>query len=203
MRLPSTKRADEARDTRVDVHHRAAREVESAHLPDVTGGGVRRVDDVQQTCTHPDRPRTTPCARPAGSAKVNQITRNSRMPENFTRSTSEPMMRHAVIASERRLEAGEHDLVHRRRLAERRAERERAGGRIEQALHEEPVGAADEGVTGGEGERITVDAPEHREQREAHEHLHQDRQHVLRADQAAVEQSEAGHGHEQHQRGGE
>ena len=59
--------ADETRDAGVDVHHRAAREVQCAHLPDVAGGGIRGINHVSATCRHPDRPRTTPCARQGSS----------------------------------------------------------------------------------------------------------------------------------------
>ncbi len=80
-------------------------------------------------------------------------------------------------------------------LAEGGAHREGAGRRVEHALHEQPVEAADEGVALGEGQAVAVDAPQHDDHREGDHHLHQHRQHVLAAHQAAVEQRQAGHGH--------
>ena len=66
---------------------------------------------------------------------------------------------------------------------------------VERALEEQPVEAAEERVALGEREAVAVDAPQHRDQREHDEHLHQHRQHVLRAHHAAVEQRQRRHAH--------
>ena len=58
-----------------------------------------------------------------------------------------------------------------------------------------------EGATLGEGEAIAVDHPDDANDAHREEHLHQHRQHVLGAHQAAVEQRQARDGHQQDQRG--
>ena len=74
-----------------------------------------------------------------------------------------------------------------------------ADGRIrrhageEQLVETADIGAA---AVAAEGERVAVDDPEQRDDREAGEHLHQHRQHVLGAHQAAVEEGKAGDGHQ-------
>jgi hypothetical protein len=53
--------------------------------------------------------------------------------------------------------------------------------------------AADERVPFGEGEAVAVDHPDHRHDADDREHLREHRQHVLGADEAAVEQRQARH----------
>jgi hypothetical protein len=55
---------------------------------------------------------------------------------------------------------------------------------------------ADDQSLAAEGQAVAVDGPQHADQREHDHHLHQHRQHVLAAHQAAVEQRQAGQGHE-------
>ena len=50
-----------------------------------------------------------------------------------------------------------------------------------------------------EGQAVAVYRPQHGDQREHHQHLHQHREHVLGAHQAAVEQRQTGHRHEDYQ----
>ena len=54
-------------------------------------------------------------------------------------------------------------------------------------------------IAGGEGQAVAVDNPQNRAQAEDDEDLHQHRQHVLRADHAAVEERQPGR-HEQDER---
>ena len=51
--------------------------------------------------------------------------------------------------------------------------------------------AADEVGAAGEGEAVAVKRPEHGDDADGVEHLHQDREHVLGTDQAAIEQRKA------------
>ena len=55
----------------------------------------------------------------------------------------------------------------------------------------------------GEGEAVAVEHPDHHHEAGDGEDLHQHREHVLGADEAAVEQRQAGDGHQQHERGGD
>ena len=55
----------------------------------------------------------------------------------------------------------------------------------------------------GEGQRVAVDDPQDGDHAEADEHLHEHREHVLGAHQAAVEEGEARNGHEDDQDGGD
>ena len=64
-----------------------------------------------------------------------------------------------------------------------------------------PVEVTKEGVAGTEGQRVTVNHPQHADQRERHGNLRQHGENVFAADQAAVEQRNARDRHEQHQRG--
>ena len=80
------------------------------------------------------------------------------------------------------------------------------GGR--DACQEELREAADEGVhrgrrVAGEGQRIAVDDPQDADDAEDDHHLHQDREDVLGADEAAVEQREARNGHQHDEAGGD
>ena len=66
--------------------------------------------------------------------------------------------------------------------------------------HQEGLGeAADEVGAAGEGEAVAVERPDHGDDADGVEHLHQHREHVLGADQAAIEQRKARDGHQQHQ----
>ena len=56
MRLPIRRAAHQARDTGVDVHHRAAREVERALLEQEAGVDVAAAP-ASAACRHPDPPR--------------------------------------------------------------------------------------------------------------------------------------------------
>ena len=79
---------------------------------------------------------------------------------------------------------------------------EGGGDRIRRdALQEQLVEAAEEGAF-GEGDGVAVDDPQHADQREHREHLQEHRQHVLGAHQAAVEQGQAGDGHQNHEGSG-
>ena len=98
---------------------------------------------------------------------------------------------------EGRLEARKHQLGDVDALAEGRAR-----GFDGHALHEQAIEAAEECAAFSERERVAVDEPQHDDQREDHHHLHQHRQHVLRADQAAVEQGEARDRHHDDQQRG-
>ena len=106
------------------------------------------------------------------------------------RSANAPTIRHARDPGERHLERREQILGNVDALAERRGGHEIAG-RVEHARQERAVEAAEECVAAGERDAVTVERPQHRQHAEGDEHLHRNRQHVLRAHHAAVEQREA------------
>ena len=63
--LADQQRADQAGDARVDVHDRAAGEVERALLEQEARARRRGRRRRPRRCTRPGRPRTRPCARSA------------------------------------------------------------------------------------------------------------------------------------------
>jgi hypothetical protein len=67
------------------------------------------------------------------------------------------------------------------------------------AAQEEVLEAADESVAVAEGQRVADDGPEDGDQAHHGEALHHGAEDVLFADQAAVEESQAGTGHQQDQ----
>jgi hypothetical protein len=95
--LAEPERAHQAGNARVDMHDRAAGEVERAPLPDETGGGVHRLGLVRRGIGI--RPRPVPHHARDRALKVNQMTRNSSTAENLMRSTTEPRIRQQVIAA--------------------------------------------------------------------------------------------------------
>ena len=105
---------------------------------------------------------------------------------------------HDQAASNRRkstLEDHEDQLGNHYAFTERRPHR---FGR--DALQEQLVEGTKERATFRKGKGISVDHPEHCNQRKDDEHLHQHRKHVLGADQTTVEQCQAGNRHQDNQR---
>ena len=76
-------------------------------------------------------------------------------------------------------------------------------GREPDAAQEDVLEAADEAVAVAEGQRVADDGPENGDQAHHGEALHHGAEDVLAANQAAVEERQAGAGHQQHQRGGD
>ena len=71
------------------------------------------------------------------------------------------------------------------------------------AAQEEVLKAADEAVAVAKGQRVADDGPENGDQAHHGEALHHGAEDVLAAHQAAVEERQAGAGHQQHQGGGD
>ncbi|EEF93796.1 hypothetical protein CATMIT_01567, partial [Catenibacterium mitsuokai DSM 15897] len=168
--------ADQTGDAGVDVHHRAAGEVDRALGEQIA---VRPV---------PDHVRD----RQVGEGEPDRREQQHRGELDALGEGADDQR--AGDAGEGRLERHEHVLGQRHAGGERRRQRV-----LVHALEEQFVERADEGVAAGEGQRVTVGHPQQHDQREHRQHLHQHRQHVLGAHQAAVEQGQAGHGHQQHQ----
>ncbi len=76
-------------------------------------------------------------------------------------------------------------------------------GREADAAEKDVFEAADEGVAVAEGERVAADGPEDGDEAHHGEALHHGAEDVFAADEAAVEEREAGAGHEQNERGGD
>ena len=68
---------------------------------------------------------------------------------------------------------------------------------------EEGLREATDERAASKGDAVAVDHPDQRDDADGVEDVRQNRQHVLRADEAAVEQREAGNGHQQHEHGGD
>ena len=98
---------------------------------------------------------------------------------------------------ERHLEADVDELV------DGHADREGRGLRVcRDALQEDLVESADECGAAREGETVAVDHPDQDHDADAVEHVHQHREHVLGAHQAAVEQRKARDRHQQDEHAG-
>ena len=102
---------------------------------------------------------------------------------------------------QRRGDDGEHQLIDHERLLGN------GGGVIgigseANALQEEVLEAADKPVAVAEGQRVADDGPENGDQAHHREALHHGAEDVLLAHQAAVEERQAGAGHQQNQGGG-
>ena len=204
--------AHQAGDAGIDVHDRAAGEVERAPLEGQAGvgrdgvqgrlrcglgviarrGGERLGGGHQ---SHPGRPSTRPCARSGSRRSVAHSGMNSTMAENFMRSAIEPTISAQRDGRERHLEADVHV------FRDHHAVGERLGVRVRRDAGEERLGeAADEGVEGAafrEGQAVAVDHPQDDDDALDEEHLHQHRQHVLGAHEAAVEERQARDRHQQ------
>ncbi|EMP78607.1 PilL protein [Burkholderia pseudomallei MSHR1043] len=172
----------EARDAGVDVHDRAAREVEHAvrrqparRLPDHVRD--RHVDD-QRPQRHEDEHRRE--FHPVGERAADERRRDDRE-------------RHLVDEVDRFRDR-------RREMAD--GERRRlVAVDVVHPGQEHAREAADEAVARREREAVADHRPEDRDQRGDREALHHGREHVLLADHAAVEEREARDRHEQHERG--
>ena len=153
----------------LDMHDRSAREVERA---------ARREPTARE---HPVRNRGVHEQRPQGH-------------EDRPRGESHPVRDGA--GDQRR---GDHRERHLERHERQR--RDRSDRRVAEMLHADEVEVAEQPTVTGttERERVTDDHPQNRHDAHADEVLHQHCEHVLRADHAAVEQSQPGR-HEQHER---
>ncbi|CRQ21749.1 hypothetical protein PAERUG_E3_London_17_VIM_2_03_09_05208 [Pseudomonas aeruginosa] len=186
LALAQHQAGDQAGDTGVDVHHGAAGEVQHAPVPHQ--GAVTAPDHVRdrrvdhgEPDRHEDQHRRELHALGEGA-------------DDQRRSDDR----------EGHLEGDEH------------AFREQRGGGSQavggETAEEGLVQSADEGIEvedallhpgGIERQAVAIDHPENGDQAGDGEALHHDRQHVLRSHHAAVEQRQAGDGHEQDERSGD
>jgi hypothetical protein len=102
--------------------------------------------------------------------------------------------------NQRRRDDGEHELVDHERLVGNGGGVERVGFGSH-AAQEEVAQVADERVARGEHQAVAADRPQQGDDGHHGEALHHGAEHVLLAHQAAIEQSQAGAGHHQHERG--
>ena len=168
---------DERRHARADVDHRAAGEIERAELVQPAVGGP---DPVRQRGVDQDRP---------------QDGEQDKRPE--------PLALGEGAGDERRGDRREHHL-------EGREQDERHGGRVDRARLQadpteqrevEPADQSEAVDVRPECEREPDDDPHDADQGQAEEAVHDGRQHILAAHQAAVEQGETGqHDHDQGRR---
>ena len=186
---------DQTGDRRVDVHHSAAGEIEGAVLEQIAcggtgslGGGGIRVGIRTGPVPHHVRHRNVGEGEPDHGEQ-----QHGRELHPLGESTDD----------EPAGNGGKGPLEHHiDELADPHPFAEGGGNRLgghpdQQQLVERTV----KGAPLGEGQRIAVDDPEHCDQAEQGEHLHQHTQHVLGAYQATVEQGQPRDGHQDHQGG--
>ena len=202
--------ADKAGDTGIDVHHRAACEVQRALLEDEAAVCHHFVElglsrSLRRTVSRRgksldrigDRIRTGPVPDHVSHREVDQRhpqrneQRDGREFRAFSKCTNEKRRRDGC---EGELEAEIHHLADVGIDAEGACRRIGGHGR-----HEGFRESADELGPAGESEAVTVNRPDNGDDADGVEHLSQHREHVLGADEAAVEQCEAGNGHQQHE----
>ena len=199
--LANHERTDESGDCRVDVHDRAARKVEGAPLPQQArlrahGGAIST--DVRVRA-HPEPHHVGNRCVAEGEPQGHEQQHRREFYAFGKRSDDET----AGDCRERHLEANERKLWNVDPAAEGCANTERTRDVIPDTLQKQSVEATEKGVAFSERNAVTVNRPENDDERERYEHLHQHRQHVLAADQAAVEQRETRDGHHNDQERGD
>ena len=171
-------RAHQACDTGIDVHYRTACEIQRAQF-----------EQIATAC--PDHVRQRQVAEGEPQHREQQYRGQLGA---FGESTDD----------QRTGDAGEGGLEHDEHVFR---QLEAIGERVSQRVHGDPfqehlVQSADPRVAAGECQAVTVGDPQDDQQRKHRGDLDQYRQHVLGTHQAAVEQGQAGHHHQQHQHGG-
>ena len=208
---------NQAGNAGVDVNHRAACEVESAPAEDETcvsldlfelglGDGPCRV---VSGCSHSlgcvaDGIRAAPVPDHVRDGEVDQ--RDPERHENQQRREFDALGE--GTDDQRRRDAGEGHLEgHVNIFGNDDAIREGGDRRLRRDADEESLGQAAHIIVQAsairKGERIAEHDPEDRDKRNDHEDLAQDRQHVLRAHQTAIEQGQARNRHHQDEQGGD
>ena len=181
-------------NTGVDMHHGAACEVERAPLPNLAGCRVQTVHQFRVGV----RIRTRPEPHHVCDWDVAEGKPDDGEDEHGREFHALSECAHdqrAGDACESCLKRHEHDLGNDDAFAKRCRVGERASDVIEQAVAKHSGRSAEVGVAFGERKAIAVDQPQHHNQREHHENLHEHRQHVFRTHEATVEQCEARHRH--------
>ncbi len=185
--------ADQSRYTGVDMHYGTTGEIERALLEQPARGrrgfiSRRRISESVRAGPVPDHMRD----RQIGESKPQRHEQQHRREFDPLRKRTHDQA--GGDGGEGQLEGDVNVLRNHHALAEGR--RGRVGVHPGQEQTRE---AAEKGVTLGEGDAIAVEHPQHADQAKRDEHLHQHREHVLGAHQAAVEKRESRDGHQNHQ----
>ena len=191
--LADHQRADQRGDAGVDVHHRAAGEVDRAEAQKISAAIVASADRGS------GRPRTRPCARSGSRRRSPRARRTGARAENLMRSAKAPTMSAGVMQAKviwKTTKASSGMTTPAENVSTTRAGRHAGEEHLRQAAD-----IAVQRAAVGEGEAVAVDHPDHHHEAGDGEDLHQHREHVLGAHEAAVEQRQAGDGHQQHERG--
>ncbi len=163
---------DQACDGGVDVHHRTTREVQRTFLEQPAGGcccssgsisigvGIRTRPEPDHVCN-----RQVSEGEPQGRKQQHGSELHA-----FSKSTHNQS--HGD-GGESGLEGDESKLLDDNALAESGGIGDSAGYRIKDAFQQHTVETADERVARGERQRVTVNRPQHGDQREDAEHLHE------------------------------
>ena len=194
--------SDQASNSGVDMHNGTAGKIKCAHLPDITAFGIHGVNhflagvDIR---AHPEPHHV--CNRCVAEGEPQRHEeQHSRELDAFCKRANDQA---AGDASKRSLECRKHDFRNHNAFAKRSGIFKRAFHVVPDSTHEQPAKPAEERIAFGKRQAVAVDKPQHNNHRESDHDLHQHGQHVLAADQAAVEQCQTGNGHEDHQQGGD
>ena len=191
---------DQTSYRRVDVNHSTASEVQCTPLPDHAGFAIHFVDNFFGCVgvrAHPE-PNHVSDGQVAESEPQSHEDQNCGELDALCKCTHD---QGASDASESGLETCKGNFRNDHAFAESRCIGEGASGVVPNAVHEQAVKSTNVGVAFGECQAVSVDEPQNSDQGEGHHHLHKDRQHVLAANQAAVEQGQARHHHHDDQDG--
>ena len=194
------KGADQTSHSSVDVNNGTASEVKRAPLPDHAGFAVHLVNNFFGCVgvrAHPE-PNHVSDWQVAESEPQSHEDQDCGKLDALCKCTDDQGTRDA---SKRGLETCKGNFRNDHAFAESRGIGEGARCVVPNTIHEQTIESTNVGVTFGECQAVTVDEPQDRDQGEGHHHLHQHRQHVLAANQAAVEQGQARHHHHDDQDG--
>ncbi len=174
---------DQTGDTGVDVHHGAASEVEHAPVPHQAA--VTGPDHVRDRCINQREPDAHEDQHRGELHALGERTDDQRRGDD----------------REGHLEGDEHRLREQRRRAGDARRRDTGEERLAHAA-EERIEVDDALLHAGsvEGNAVAINDPQDADQTGNGEALHQHGKNVFRANHTAVEQRQAGNGHEQHER---
>jgi hypothetical protein len=181
--------SDETGDTGVDVDNRAACKVQSAHAPQQTIVG-RCINQEVRAGPIPYHVRD----REVSEGQPQHGEDHQRRELDTLRKGSD---------DQRRRDAGKGHLENDEGIF-RNVDIVAEGGRKGRCVdtRQKRLGeAADERTAAGEGKAVAVADPDKCRDRNDHEHLHQQAEHILGADKAAVEERKCRNRHQQDQRG--
>ena len=199
--LAHHKGTDQTSHCCIDVHNSAACKVQGTHLPDVAGLAVHRVNNFLAGVgirAHPE-PHHVRYRQITEGKPQRHERQNSRKLHPLGKGSNDQC---AGDTGKRGLKRGKNDFWNDNTFAERGSIGKRARCVVPNAPHEQPIKAAKKGVAFCKSDAVAVQHPQHNDHGKRHHDLHQNRQHVLAAHQAAIKQRQAGNRHHEDQQRG-